>query len=68
MHPIIATDRYVGPHVSYLIREYRVTAYSQFLDAYRRCVCHALVKTIRPSHLRETQLIPIGSVSVLYAV
>mmetsp|Transcript_3176 Transcript_3176/g.6425 ORF Transcript_3176/g.6425 Transcript_3176/m.6425 type:complete len:395 (+) Transcript_3176:42-1226(+) len=35
MHPVISNDRYLGPHVSYLIREYRVTAYSQFLDAYR---------------------------------
>jgi len=35
MYPIISDDRYLGPHVTYLVREYRVTAYSQFLDAYR---------------------------------
>lgn len=33
---MISADRYIGPHVTYLIREYRVTAYIQFLDAYRR--------------------------------
>jgi hypothetical protein len=39
VHPIIAANRYLGPHVSYIIREYRVTAYTQFLDAYKRSVC-----------------------------
>lgn len=34
-YPVIADDRYLGPHISYLIREYRVVAYSQFLEAYK---------------------------------
>lgn len=28
-------DRYLGPHATYIVREYRVLAYSQFLEAYR---------------------------------
>jgi 26S proteasome regulatory subunit N7 len=43
VHPIIAANRYLGPHVSYIIREYRVTAYTQFLDAYKRSVCPSLL-------------------------
>lgn len=36
VHPYIVRDRYLGPHAAYIIREYRVLAYSQFLDAYKR--------------------------------
>lgn len=31
----MASDRYIGPHATYLLREFRVLAYSQFLEAYR---------------------------------
>lgn len=34
-HPSIVADRFVGPHTAYLVREYRVLAYAQFLEAYR---------------------------------
>eukprot|EP00605_Chrysophyceae_sp_TOSAG23-4_P001141 GSChrysophyteH1.ASY1.ANO1.1248.1 assembled CDS len=32
---IVADDRYLGPHTTYILREFRVLAYSQFLEAYR---------------------------------
>lgn len=35
VHEDISEDRYLGPHATYIIREYRVLAYSQFLEAYR---------------------------------
>ena len=35
IHPDILNDRYVGPHVTYIVREYRILAYSQFLEAYK---------------------------------
>lgn len=36
IHPDILEDRFLGPVVVYLVREYRVLAYSQFLEAYKR--------------------------------
>lgn len=36
MHPDLLADRFLGPVVVYLVREYRVLAYSQFLEAYKR--------------------------------
>jgi len=33
--PDITHDRYLGPHVRYILREYRVLGYSQFLEAYK---------------------------------
>ena len=35
IHPRIVGDRYLGPHATYIVREYRILAYSQFLEAYR---------------------------------
>jgi len=35
MYEDISEDIYLGPHATYLVREYRVLAYSQFLDAYK---------------------------------
>jgi len=35
VHPKISHDRYLGPHHRYLVREFRVLAYAQFLEAYR---------------------------------
>lgn len=32
----VSMDRYIGPHAAYIFREYRVLAYAQFLQAYRR--------------------------------
>jgi hypothetical protein len=39
VHGNILEDRFLGPVAVYLVREYRVLAYSQFLEAYKRyCV------------------------------
>jgi 26S proteasome regulatory subunit N7 len=35
IHPALARDRYIGPHVSHLVREYRVRCYKQYLESYR---------------------------------
>lgn len=35
IHPAIENDRYLGPHSNYILREYRILAYSQFLEAYK---------------------------------
>ena len=35
VHPRIVSDRFLGPHATYIVREYRILAYSQFLEAYR---------------------------------
>jgi 26S proteasome regulatory subunit N7 len=35
IHPIIYNDRYLGPHSFFIIKEYRILSYSQFLEAYR---------------------------------
>jgi len=35
VHPDILADRFLGPASVYLVREYRVLAYGQFLEAYR---------------------------------
>jgi 26S proteasome regulatory subunit N7 len=44
VHPTIVEDRYIGSHVTYLIREYRVTAYTQFLDAYKSVMLSSMAK------------------------
>lgn len=35
VHPMILHDRYLSHHTSFLIRECRILAYSQFLEAYK---------------------------------
>lgn len=35
VHPEIMSNRFLGPLCVYLVREYRVLAYSQFLEAYK---------------------------------
>lgn len=35
VYPDIMDDRFLGPLSVYLVREYRVLAYAQFLEAYR---------------------------------
>jgi len=35
VQPVIANDRYLGPHTSYILREYRIISYGQFLEAYK---------------------------------
>ena len=35
VYPSVRRDRYLGPHTSYILREYRIVAYRQFLEAYK---------------------------------
>ena len=35
IHPRITNNRYIGQHTTYILRELRILAYSQFLEAYR---------------------------------
>jgi 26S proteasome regulatory subunit N7 len=35
VYPNVIKDRYLGSHCSYLVREYRILAYLQFLEAYK---------------------------------
>ena len=37
-------SRYVGPHATYIIRECRILAYSQFLEAYRSVTLTAMAR------------------------
>jgi hypothetical protein len=34
--PEITENRFLGPLATFLVREYRVLAYAQFLEAYKR--------------------------------
>lgn len=43
--PRISEDRFIGPHISHLMREYRVIAYSQFLEAYRSVLMSSMAKS-----------------------
>eukprot|EP01042_Synura_sphagnicola_P000187 gene187-188_t len=35
LHPLLSKDRFLGGHITYLVREYRVLAYAQYLESYR---------------------------------
>ena len=41
----ICDDRYLGPHATYLVRECRLLAYSQFLEAYRSVTLSSMADT-----------------------
>jgi 26S proteasome regulatory subunit N7 len=57
LYPTIVEDRYIGSHVTYLVREYRVTAYSQFLDAYKSVMLSSMAKSFGISiELLDTEL------------
>ena len=40
--PRIQRDRYLGPHTVYVLRECRILAYSQFLEAYRSVLLQSM--------------------------
>jgi 26S proteasome regulatory subunit N7 len=42
--PSVQADRYLGRHASFFIREVRIIAYSQFLDAYKRLTIAGMAK------------------------
>jgi 26S proteasome regulatory subunit N7 len=41
----INEDRYMGPHATYVVREYRVLGYSQFLEAYKSVMLSSMAKS-----------------------
>lgn len=57
LHPRIVQDRYLGPHTTFLFREYRVQAYTQFLEAYRSVMLSSMAASfgISPEFL-DTEL------------
>lgn len=42
--PALQRDRYLAPHASYWVREVRVRAYGQYLDAYRSVTLQSMAK------------------------
>lgn len=44
IHPTLVANRYFSPHCRYIIREYRVKAYSQFLQSYKSVTLAAMAK------------------------
>lgn len=53
----VAADRFMGPHATYLLREFRVLAYSQFLEAYRSVTMATMATTFgMPLELLDTEL------------
>lgn len=40
--PVVNSDMYLGPHSTYMTREYRVLAYAQFLEAYKSVTLSAM--------------------------
>jgi len=45
LEPRIATDRFLGPHASYVVRELRVLAYKQFLESYRSVTIASMARS-----------------------
>jgi 26S proteasome regulatory subunit N7 len=44
LHPTLVANRYFSPHCRYIVREYRVLAYSQFLQSYKSVTLAAMAK------------------------
>jgi hypothetical protein len=36
LEPDLLADRFLGPHCVHLLREFRILAFAQFLEAYKR--------------------------------
>ena len=45
VHPDIIDDRYMGPHCAHIVREYRILAYSQFLEAYKSVMMSSMARS-----------------------
>jgi len=45
VHPDIVIDRYTGPHAAYIIREFRILAYAQFLEAYKSVLMSSMAQS-----------------------
>lgn len=42
IHPVLVANRYFSPHVRYIVREYRILAYAQFLQSYKSVTLEAM--------------------------
>ena len=45
LEPRVATDRFLGPHAGYVVRELRVLAYKQFLESYRSVTIASMARS-----------------------
>jgi len=45
LHSSVSADRFMGPHVTFMLREFRMLAYSQFLEAYRSVTMSTMAAT-----------------------
>jgi 26S proteasome regulatory subunit N7 len=53
----INKDRFLGPHTTFVLREFRVLAYSQFLEAYRSVTIATMASSFdMPLDLLDTEL------------
>ena len=67
IHPTLTLDRYFAPHVRYIIREFIVLAYAQFLEAYKRHVPWALPPH-PSSHIRLFLSVTLGAMAKSFGV
>lgn len=57
INPRIINNRYIGQHSTYILREFRILAYSQFLEAYRSVMMSTMAKSFGMSlDLLDTEL------------
>lgn len=53
----VSKDRFLGPHTTFVLREFRVLAYSQFLEAYRSVTIATMATSFgMPLDLLDTEL------------
>lgn len=45
VHPDIVIDRYIGPHAAFIVREFRILAYAQFLEAYKSVMMSSMAQS-----------------------
>jgi len=45
VHPDLLSDRFLGPVAVYIVREYRVLAYAQFLEAYKSVMLSSMASS-----------------------
>jgi len=45
VQPQVVKDRYLASHVTYVVREYRILGYSQFLEAYRSVMMSSMASS-----------------------
>ena len=61
--PRPTTSRYLGPHCSYILREYRIVGYAQFLEPYKSVLLSSMADrchTTPHHHLLSYVVIPLS--------